>query len=64
MSFEILNVRFWARRHGLSTDDVAERWTERAAIREYEGGAVRELAEEGAWADLRARYAPEELPPW
>ena len=61
MSVASIGVRFWAKERGLSTDALVEFWEERAAIREYLGGVARELAEEGAWSDLRVTFAPEEI---
>jgi hypothetical protein len=47
-----------ARQLGVSTDDVVERWAERAAIREHDGGQPRELAERDAFEDVRVELAP------
>ncbi len=41
-----------AMRLGRDVDDLTELWTERAAIREYEGGASRKDAEAGALLDV------------
>jgi len=38
-------------------DDLRDMWGERAAIREYDGGATREAAERGAYDDY-VREAP------
>lgn len=45
-----------AARLGLAVEDVLEYFTERAAIREVEGGAPRGAAEAGAWDDVRTRF--------
>lgn len=41
-----------AKRHGLNVEAQLEHWSERAAIREYEGGAEREEAEEEAMKEV------------
>ncbi len=41
---------------------VIEFWSERAAIREHEGGLPRELAEEYAYDDTMMRFDPEYEP--
>jgi hypothetical protein len=41
-----------ARSAGRDRDDVLEYWSERAAIREYDGGMTRAAAEGRAWADV------------
>ena len=43
---------------GRDVGDLVEEWHERAAAREYEGGATRDEAERMAVVDLRAAYAP------
>ena len=40
---------------GDPNDELAEDLRERAAIREFDGGATREDAESGAWIDLLSR---------
>jgi len=47
-----------ARRLGRDPDDVVERWTERAAIREYDGGQDRASAERDALDDIRRELEP------
>ena len=47
-----------ARRFGLDPDDVVERWAERAAIREFEGGQDRASAERDALDDIRRELEP------
>jgi hypothetical protein len=42
-----------AKKLGLDALDVIERWAERAAIREYEGGQTRQDAERDAFEDVR-----------
>jgi len=42
-----------ARRLGLDSDQVLEWWSERAAVREFDGGLTREAAELAAFDDLR-----------
>ena len=42
-----------ARSAGRSPDEIIEWWTERAAIREFEGGEPREAAERAALDELR-----------
>ncbi len=43
-----------ARKLGIDAAAVIERWEERAAIREYEAGQMREDAEREAFEDVRA----------
>jgi hypothetical protein len=45
-----------ARTLGVDTDVVIEQWTERAAIREFEGNQPRALAERDALDDVRLLY--------
>lgn len=47
-----------AKRAGLLRARVVEEWTERAAIREYVGGAKRADAETDALMDVEAVFAP------
>ena len=54
MNFCKLTVRTLARRFGVDEADLVERWSERAAVREYDGGMTREQAETAALADVRA----------
>lgn len=42
-----------ARRLGLDADQLLEWWSERAAVREFDGGLTREAAELAAFDDLR-----------
>jgi hypothetical protein len=42
-----------ARQLGADPDDLVDAWTERAAIREFEGGQARADAERDAVEDLR-----------
>jgi hypothetical protein len=46
----------------MTNDDLWELFTERAALREYDGGATRNHAENRAMIDLRKLTG--ELPPW
>jgi hypothetical protein len=48
-----------ARRFSLAPADVIERWDERAAIREFEGGQDRASAEHDALDDVRRELEPE-----
>lgn len=41
-----------AKRNGRTLEDVTELWVERAAIREYDGGARRSDAEAAAMLDV------------
>ena len=41
-----------AKRHRRSVDEITERWTERAAIREHVGGQYRHVAEGEALSDV------------
>lgn len=45
-----------AARHGLDPIDLGEAWTERAAIRQYEGGRTRGVAELGALHEIEVTY--------
>jgi len=45
-------IALLAKRSGRTVDDVTELWTERAAIREYEGGKRRKEAEYLAMDDV------------
>jgi hypothetical protein len=47
-----------ARRVGLDPADVVERWAERAAIREFEGGQDRAGAERDAFDDVQRELEP------
>jgi hypothetical protein len=47
-----------ARRIGRDPDDVVECWSERAAIREVDGGQRRADAERDAFEDVRAMFEP------
>jgi len=42
-----------ARRLGLDADQLLEWWSERAAVREFDGGLTRDAAELAAFDDLR-----------
>lgn len=42
-----------ADRLGIAPADLLERWSERAAIREYDGGMARDEAEAAAVEDVR-----------
>jgi hypothetical protein len=53
VSFCKLTVRTLAHRFHVDEADLVERWSERAAMREYEGGMSREDAETAALADVR-----------
>lgn len=53
VNFIALNVRTLAVRYGRKPDEVIERWSERAAMREYDGGMTRIEAEGAALADVR-----------
>ncbi len=53
VNFCKLTVRTLARRFGVDEEHLVERWSERAAIREYDGGMSREDAETSALADVR-----------
>ena len=46
-----------AERAGVEPDDLIEYWSERAAIREIDGGQSREDAEHGALDDIRELLA-------
>ena len=46
-------VRIWAKLHGKNPDHIEEHWSERAAIREYEGGMMRREAERLAAEDMK-----------
>ncbi len=41
-----------AKRHNRTVEDVCELWSERAAMREFEGGATREEAERADVEDV------------
>lgn len=43
-----------ARAHGFPVAELVEEWEERAAIREYLGGATRDVAEADALSELAA----------
>jgi hypothetical protein len=45
-----------ARARGLDVEAVVEAWTERAAIREYDGGQSRAAAEHDAFDDVQALF--------
>jgi hypothetical protein len=62
VSFVRLHVLTLARRYGQHDDVVAERWSERAAVREYDGGMSRHEAEGAALADVR-RWLAESFDP-
>jgi len=47
-----------AERCNRDVGDLVEEWHERAAAREYEGGASRDDAERAAVVDIEAAYAP------
>lgn len=47
-----------AKECGRDVGDLIEEWHERAAAREYLGGATRDEAERAAVADMRNAYAP------
>lgn len=49
-----------ARASGRDVVDLLDLWDERAAIREYDGGASRADAEREAAAEVRALFAPEQ----
>lgn len=54
-------LELFARKSGRGLDDVTEIWNERAAIREYEGGFKRRVAESSALddtADIVLRPGP------
>jgi hypothetical protein len=51
-----------ARRLGLDATDVIERWQERAAIREYDGGQKRADAERDAFNDVRQELGFQDQP--
>jgi hypothetical protein len=51
-----------ARAVGIDATALVEEWSERAAIREFEGGQSRADAERDAVEDLRARYAQRKGP--
>lgn len=42
-----------AERTGVPLAELVERWSERAAIREYEGGMTRTQAEEAAFEEVK-----------
>lgn len=44
---------------GVDADALVEQWTERAAIREFEGGQSRADAERDALEDVRPRRGPQ-----
>jgi len=46
-----------AERAGVDPDDLVEYWSERAAIREIDGGQSRDDAEQGALDDIRELLA-------
>lgn len=48
----------------LTDAEIRERFEERAAMREYEGGERRERAERLAASDVRKMIAPQPLPQW
>lgn len=48
-----------ANRSRRSVDDLTEQWHERSAIREYDGGQPRWLAESDALVDLRRMHEPQ-----
>jgi len=48
-----------ARHFGLDPADFIERWAERAAIREFEGGQDRASAERDALDDIQRELEPE-----
>ncbi|MBA3542744.1 MAG: hypothetical protein H0T79_24215 [Deltaproteobacteria bacterium] len=50
-----------ADRLGLPADEVLEYFGERAAIREFDGGQARDVAEQGAMDDTRAAFAAPSL---
>jgi hypothetical protein len=43
-----------ARKLGIDAAGVIERWEERAAVRQYDGGQTRQDAERDAFEDVRA----------
>jgi hypothetical protein len=49
----LAGIRLWAKQRRLDADDLAEQWNERAAIREYLGGATRADAEREAYAEVK-----------
>ena len=52
-------IRALARRARRDEADLVEEWSERAAIREFDGGQYRAAAEAAALDDLRARHEPQ-----
>lgn len=52
-------VRALARRTGMAEADLLEDWGERSAIREFEGGQRRAVAEAEALDDLRRLREPQ-----
>lgn len=46
----------YARKRRLDERDVLEWWTERAAVREYDGGTQRDEAERLAMVDVMERW--------
>ena len=50
-----------AERVGVDPDELAEWWSERAAVREYEGGQSRAEAEQSAFEDVERVL---EIAPW
>jgi len=50
-----------AEQAGLDSDELVEWWSERAAVREYDGGQARDEAELAALDDVRQMI---ELGPW
>lgn len=61
-SFVKLHVRTMAMRYGQAEAQVLELWSERAAVREYDGGMTRIEAEGAAMADVR-RWLAERFEP-
>ena len=47
-----------ARRIGRDPDEIVELWSERAAIREVDGGQSRAMAEREAFDEIRATLEP------
>lgn len=57
MNFIKLQVRTLAHRYGLPEQHVIEHWSERAAVREHDGGMTRDDAERAALGDVRVHLA-------